>query len=93
MAQNPPFVLMTLTRGGGKAFITSHKGFIDQVYDFCSKALPTKQQDFEVRSLFSHACYGFFKKKKKMMKKPYSLMVNSLYKKNLKILLLPGPQV
>lgn len=38
-----------------------HKGPIDTGYDFCSKALPTMQQVFEVLSLFSHACYAFLK--------------------------------
>jgi hypothetical protein len=57
---------------------------------FCSKALPTIEQDFEVDSLFSHACYGFLEK----MTKKLLLLWPVLYMyKKLKILQLKGPQV
>lgn len=101
--EKPPLVLTTLTRrgggGGGSSFLT--KVSLTKGYDFCSKALPTKEQDFEVYSLFSHACYDVFKKKKRKTgkkkkkspnKTPATFKANSLYVKNLKLLLLKGPR-
>lgn len=87
-------VLMTWQEVGERYSPCLTKVSLTKVYDFCSKALPTKEWDFEVDSLFSHACYGFLKKKKKT-EKPYYLLANSLYAhtKKLKILLFTGPQV
>lgn len=66
------------------AFLT--KVSLTKVYDFCSKALPTKERDFEVDSLFSHACYGFLRKKKRKGQKNFknpknstTFMANSLH--------------
>lgn len=59
VTEEPPFLLMTLTRAGRKA---SHltKDPLTQ-FMTCSKALPTMEQVFEVLSLFNHACYAFLK--------------------------------
>jgi hypothetical protein len=64
--------------------ISPHKGPIDTLYDFCSKALPTMEQVFEVLSLFNHACYGFLKTMAKK-KLPTAFMANSLHRTNPKI--------
>lgn len=83
MVERPRFILMTLTRGGRRHSSCLTKVSLTEVYDFCSKELPTKERDFEVYSLFSHACYGFLKTKKtkKKDKKKIStiFMANSLY--------------